>query len=553
MMDPITFDILWQRLISIMDEIDQIIVRTTFSTILSESRDFACILTDVQGRSLCQSVWSTANFSVVLPRTAKSMLDYFGTRSLCQGDVLATNDPWIGTGHLPDFILLTPIFWHGQIIAFIGTIAHVSDVGGHPGEIEGLDVFSEGLNMPPFKLYEAGVENELAFRIIGHNCRVPDMLLGDLRAMAGAARIGAIRIREFLDEYELRNLETLATEILDRSEALMRQKITALPDGVYSYGMDIDGYIDTVHLHATVTISGSDIYVDYAGSSPQTQLGSINCVYNSTFAASLFPFKAALVPDLPNNEGLFRPIHVSAPDGSILNATFPMPVKARAKTVNNVNQVLFGALWPVFGPRVNASNGAIWPFVLKGEDDQLGYFLVDMLPHGGRGATPAMDGTIPVAYPENSIITPCEILETRAPILFMRKEFRQDSAGLGQHRGGVGQIIVFKHIGTQPMIFNLTPDRITTAPPGIAGGQAGLIGEVRIDGELVLRFPPILLQPGSVVELHIAGGGGFGPVAEREIDRILEDMAMGLISERCAREDYMLNQRQSRGLAVAAV
>lgn len=341
-MDPITFDILWQRLISIMDEIDQIIVRTTFSTILSESRDFACILTDVQGRSLCQSVWSTANFSVVLPRTAKSMLDYFGTRSLCQGDVLATNDPWIGTGHLPDFILLTPIFWHGQIIAFIGTIAHVSDVGGHPGEIEGLDVFSEGLNMPPFKLYEAGVENELAFRIIGHNCRVPDMLLGDLRAMAGAARIGAIRIREFLDEYELRNLETLATEILDRSEALMRQKITALTDGVYSYGMDIDGYIDTVHLHATVTISGSDIYVDYAGSSPQTQLGSINCVYNSTFAASLFPFKAALVPDLPNNEGLFRPIHVSAPDGSILNATFPMPVKARAKTVNNVNQVLFG-------------------------------------------------------------------------------------------------------------------------------------------------------------------------------------------------------------------
>ena len=197
-MDPITFDILWQRLISIMDEIDQIIVRTTFSTILSESRDFACILTDVQGRSLCQSVWSTANFSVVLPRTAKSMLDYFGTQSLCQGDVLATNDPWIGTGHLPDFILLTPIFWHGQVVAFVGTIAHVSDVGGHPGEIEGLDVFSEGLNMPPFKLYEAGVENELAFRIIGQNCRVPDMLLGDLRAMAGAARIGSIRIREFL-------------------------------------------------------------------------------------------------------------------------------------------------------------------------------------------------------------------------------------------------------------------------------------------------------------------------------------------------------------------
>ncbi len=544
-MDPITLDILWQRLISIMDEIDQMIVRTTFSTILSESRDFACILTDAQGRSLCQSVWSTANFSVVLPRTAKALLEHFGPESLREGDVLATNDPWIGTGHLPDYILLTPVFWQGRVVAFLGTIAHVSDVGGHPGEIEGYDVFSEGLNMPPFKLYEAGAENALAFRIIGHNCRVPAMLLGDLRAMAGAARIGAERVQEFLAEYELADLEGLAAEILGRSEALMRQKIAALPDGVYEYGLDIDGYIETVHLHATVTIAGSDIYVDYAGSSPQTQQGSINCVYNSTYAASLFPFKSALVPDLPNNEGLFRPIHVSAPQGSILNASFPMPVKARAKTVNNVNQVLFGALWPVFGQRANASNGAIWPLVLKGDDAELGYFLVDMLPHGGRGATPATDGTIPVAYPENSTITPCEVLETRAPILFLKKAFRQDSAGPGRQRGGVGQVIVFQHIGTRPMIFNLTPDRITTLPPGLDGGRPGRIGEVRIDGELVLRFPPILLQPGSVVELAIAGGGGFGPVEQRDLALILEDLALGLISERGAREDYLLDRERA--------
>ena len=542
-MDSITLDILWQRLISIMDEIDQKIVRTTFSTILSESRDFACILTDAHGHSLCQSVWSTANFSVVLPRTAKALLEHFGTSALRQGDVLATNDPWIGTGHLPDYILLTPIFWRGQVVGFIGTIAHVSDVGGHPGEIEGFDVFSEGLNMPPFKLYEAGAENELAFRIIGHNCRVPDMLLGDLRAMAGAARMGAERVREFLAEYELPNLEGLAAEILGRSEALMRQKIAALPDGVYSYGLDIDGYIDIVHLHVTVTIAGSDIYVDYSGSSPQTQKGSINCVYNSTFAASLFPFKSALVPDLPNNEGLFRPIHVSAPEGSILNATFPVPVKARAKTVNNVNQVLFGALWPVFGARANASNGAIWPFVLKGDDDDRGYFLVDMLPHGGRGATPVGDGTIPVAYPENSTITPCEVLETRAPIMFLRKEFWQDSAGPGRQRGGVGQVITFQHVGTQPIIFNLTPDRITTVPPGLSGGRPGRIGEVRIDGELTTLFPPIILQPGSIVELSIAGGGGFGPVEERELAAILEDLALGLISEHGARTDYLLDQR----------
>lgn len=542
-MDLITLDILWQRLISIMDEIDQMIVRTTFSTILSESRDFAVILTDSKGRSLCQSVWSTANFSVVLPRTAKALLEHFSVETLHEGDILATNDPWIGTGHLPDYILLTPVFWKGRVIAFVGTIAHVSDVGGHPGEIEGYDVFSEGLNMPPFKLYQAGAENELAFRIIGHNCRVPATLLGDLRAMAGATRIGAQRVGEFLADYKLADLEELAAEILGRSEALMRQKIEALPDGIYRSGLDIDGYIDTVHLQATVTIAGSNIYVDYAGSSLQTQQGSINCVYNSTYAASLFPFKSALVPNLPNNEGLFRPIHVSAPKGCILNATFPMPVKARAKTVNNVNQVLFGALWPVFGPLANASNGAIWPLVLKGDDDNLGYFLVDMLPHGGRGATPETDGSIPIAYPENSTITPCEVLESRAPILFLKKEFRQDSAGPGRQRGGVGQVIAFKHIGTHPMIFNLTPDRITTLPRGLDGGGPGRIGEVRIDGALTIRFPPILLQPGSVVELKIAGGGGFGPVKDRDPARILDDLTSGLISERGAAEDYLLDVR----------
>jgi N-methylhydantoinase B len=539
-MDPITLDILWQRLIAIMDEVDQMIVRTTFSTILSESRDFACILTDVEGHSLCQSVWSTANFSVVLPRTAKKLLEFFPIEGLKPGDVLATNDPWIGTGHLPDYILLSPVFLHGKVVAFIGTIAHVSDVGGHPGEIEGYDVFSEGTNMPPFKLYEHGRENELAFRIIGANCRVPDMLLGDLRAMAGAASVGTERVAEFLHEYGLPDMRRLAFEILQRSEDLMRRKIAELPDGVYEYGLDIDGYIETVHLHVTVTITGSDILVDYTGSSPQTRLGSINCVYNSTYAASLFPFKSALVPDLPNNEGLFRPIRMTAPLGSILNATFPMPVKARAKTVNNVNQVLFGALWPVFGERANASNGAIWPFVLKGDDPELGFFLVDMLPHGGRGATPLMDGTIPVAYPENSTITPCEVLETRAPIRFVKKAFRPDSAGPGRFRGGVGQVIVFEHVGTAPMIFNLTPDRITTVPPGLAGGQPGVIGEVRINGEQVLLFPPIELQPGDVVELHLAGGGGFGPVEQRDPAAVLADLGLGLISREAARDVYRL-------------
>lgn len=535
--DPITLEVLWQRLITIMDEVDQIVVRTTFSTILSEGRDFACIMVDAEARSLCQSTWSTATFTKVYPRTAKVLLEHFPIDTLRDGDVLATNDPWIGTGHLPDYILLRPVFFRGRVIAFLGTVSHMSDVGGHPGEIESTDVYSEGLCMPPFKLFEEGRENDLAFRIMGANCRVPDLLLGDLRAMAGAAKVGADRLVTFLDEYHV-DFPGLAEEILGRSERLMRRRIAELPDGVYSYGLDIDGYIETAHLHVTVRVEGSDAFIDYAGSSPQRPDAAINSAYNSTYATSMYPFKCALAPETPNNEGLFRPIHMTAPAGSIVNAEFPAPVKARAKTTNNINQVLFGALWPLFGERVQASGGGIWPLVLMGREPELGRYLVDLLPHGGRGALPVLDGMIPVSYPENSAITPCEVMEAQAPIRFRRKELWPDSAGPGRRRGGLGQIIEFEHVGSEPMTFNLTPDRITTRPQGLDGGCPGRSGQAFLNGRELLAFPPIGLAPGDVVELRLGGGGGFGPVDERPIASVLEDVELGYVSVTGAHADY---------------
>jgi len=473
----------------------------------------------------------------VLPRTAKVLLEHFPIETLQPGDVLATNDPWLGTGHLPDFILLMPIFVRGRLIAFVGTVSHMSDVGGHPGEIESHDVYSEGLNMPPFKLYEAGHENELAFRIIGKNCRAPDLLLGDLRAMAGAAKIAAERFEEFLDDYGIPDIAGLADEILDRSERLMRQRIQALPDGAYSYAMDIDGYIDTVRIQVTVTIAGSDIVVDYEGSSPQRSGASINAVMNSTFATSMYPFKCALVPDVPNNEALFRPIRVVAPEGSILNAKFPAPVKARAKTTNNLNQVLFGALSPIFGEHAQASNGGIWPLVLKGQ--HLGRpFLVDMLPYGGRGALAELDGLGPMAFPTNSMITPCEIIESQAPIRFGQKALRPDTGAPGRRRGGLGQTITFTHTGTTPITFSLTPDRITTQPHGFHQGHHAHIGTVLINGTPTYLFPAIQLQPGDTVELHIAGGGGYGPPHQREPHLIQHDLDHGYITPAAALRDY---------------
>jgi N-methylhydantoinase B len=539
-LDPISLEVMWSRLIGVMNEIDEAIVRTSFSTIVGESRDFAYILTDEAGRSLCQSSFSPANFCVVLPRTAKALLERFPVEALQEGDVLATNDPWIGTGHLPDYVMISPVFNDNRVVAFIGSIAHVSDVGGHAGDIEAMDVFQEGVRLPPCKLYVRGEPNEDVFAIIESNCRVPDLVLGDLRAMIGTHRIGAGRLAEFLDDYGLSDFRLLAREIHGRSETEMRKRISALADGLYEFGLDIDGYEEIVRLQASIRVSGSDIHVDYSGSSPQTKSASINCVYNTTFASTMFPFKCALVPEVPNNEGLFRPINVTAPLGSILNTTFPHPVKTRAKTTNNLNQVIFGAIWPIVGEHAQAGSGSIWPFTLRGNENGFGRFVVDMLPHGGRGALPGLDGMPPVAFPHNSVVTPCEIMETKAPILFLRKELRPDSAGAGQHRGGLGQTIAFRHIGASEMILSIIPDKIVCAPPGLAGGRPGERGELFLNGERLTRFPPFRFRPGDELELRLPGGGGFGPPTDRMEADVGADVRAGYLTARAAGRDYGL-------------
>lgn len=539
-MDGITLEIMWNRLIAVMNEIDDAIVRTSFSTIVGESRDFGYILTDERGRSLCQSTFSPPNFCVVLPRTAKVLLERFPVETLQDGDVLATNDPWIGTGHLPDFVMISPVFARGRIVAFIGSIAHVSDVGGHAGDIEALDVFQEGLRLPPARLYRGGEPSAELFDLIAANCRVPELVLGDLHAMIGTHRIGARRLREFLDDYGLDDLTALAHEIHGRSETVMRDRIEALPDGPYEFGLDIDGYEEVVHLHATIDIRGRDVFVDYAGTSPQRVGAAINCVYNTTFASTMFPFKCALVPEVPNNEGLFRPIHVTAPSGSILNATFPHPVKSRAKTTNNLNQVIFGAVWPVLGERAQAGSGSIWPFTLRGDEAGYGRFVVDMLPHGGRGALPELDGMVPVAFPHNSVVTPCEVMEAKAPVLFLRKELRPDSAGPGRRRGGVGQVIALRHVGLSEMILSLIPDKVVCRPPGLAGGEPGALGEVLLNGRRLERFPPIRFAPGDELELRLPGAGGFGRAEERDPADVARDVAMGYVSAAAAEDAYGL-------------
>lgn len=538
--DAIDLEVRWQRLISIMDEVDNATVKTSFSTIVGESRDFACILVDRDGVSLCQSSLSPPNFCVVLPRTTKVLLSAYPVDTLREGDTLVTNDPWFGTGHLPDYIVITPVFHRNRLVAFMGTVAHLADVGGHPGDIEANDVFTEGVRIPPAKLYEAGQENELLFDIIGGNCRVPNLVLGDLRAIVGTHQVGAKRLREFLDDYDLADLGLMSSEIHGRSERVMRERISELPDGTYEFGLDIDGYRQIVHLHATVRIDGSDVYVDYEGTSPQIPDAAINCTFNTTFASTFYPFKCALVPNIPNNEGLFRPIHVTAPEGSILNTTFPHPVNARAKTTNNINQVLFGALWPAFGEHAQAGSGSIWPFSVSGDTKEHGRFSVHILPHGGRGAMRDLDGLPPIAFPHNSAVTPVEIWESLCPVMITQKALLPDSAGAGRQRGGPGQVMTFKNTGTSTINARVRPDKIYCAPPGLDGAQPGKTGEVLFNGETLSRFPILQFRPGDEIELRMPGGAGFGSPEQREAEKVIDDIAAGILSREAATEVYGL-------------
>lgn len=537
-MDLIQLEIQWQRLISVMDEVDNAVIKTSFSTIVGESHDFACILLDAEGSSLCQSSFSPPDFCVILPRTTRKMLERFPAETLREGDVLVTNDPWLAAGHLPDYAIVTPVFKNGKVVAFMGTIAHLSDVGGHPGDIIAGDVFTEGVRVPPAKLFQEGKENRLLFEIIGQNCRVPNLVLGDLRAIAGTHRVGSQRLREFLDDYNLDDLVELGTEIHDRSERIMREKIAAIPDGQYEFGLDIDGYEEIVHLHAIVTITGSDAYVDYTGTSPQTGKAAINCVYNVTFSGSMYPFKCALVPTIPNNEGLFRPIHVSAPEGCILNTTFPHPVNARAKTTNNINQVLFGALWPAFGEHAQAGSGSIWPFSVSGETPENGPFSVHILPHGGRGSMRDMDGLAPIAFPHNSSVTPVEIWESLSPVMILNKELLPDSAGAGRQRGGPGQVMTFRNTGDVVINARVRPDKINCAPPGLDGGKPGRTGEVRFNGEIIDRFPILQFHPGDEIELRMPGGAGFGDPSQRNAASIQTDLDSGILTLEGAEREY---------------
>ncbi len=537
--DPITLEVQWSRLISIADEADSALVRTAFSTIVGETRDFAVIMLDEDGRSIAQSNFSSPAFTVTLPRTCKHFLEVFGRETMQEGDVYITNDPWLASGHLPDCSLVMPVFHRGRLVGFMATAAHMADIGGTLAWFEARDLFEEGLRIPPTRLWKAGEPNEEAFNFIRANVRVPDMVIGDMGAIRSAQLVGARRLVEFLEDYGLDDLRSVSQHILSRSEASMRRAIAELPDGQWRGEAWCDGYLDPVHIVVTVTKRGEELWVDYSGSSDQRPRGSINNVLNLTFADTCYSLKCSLTPTLPNNEGMFRPIHAEAPPGNIFNTTFPSAVKSRSKISFHIHNAIYAALVQVAPRLVQAGSGSFWSITTNGFWPDGRRFNCHFLPNGGKGAVEGMDGLPTVAFPYNGTATPAEIFENVSPMLMEVRELLPDSGGAGEWRGGVSQRLVISSLSDLPVTASLRPDKLRFPAPGINGGAPGKLGTVLLNGE-----PPepgssvYTLSKGDRIVFDLPGGGGFGPAWRRPVESVLEDIRLGLVTPEAAREEY---------------
>ena len=534
--DPILLEVLWTRLRSTVDEAAKAIVRTSFSTLSNEANDFSCVLTDTRGLSIAQNTGSIPSFIATLPATVRHFLRELRAENLRPGDVLITNNPWQGTGHLNDITIVRPVFLRQRLVAFSCTTAHVPDIGGRIRSAEARELFEEGFHIPLMHLIREGRPDQTLLTLLRTNVRTPEQTQGDVFAQVAANELMAIRLLALMEDYGLQEIDAVADELFARSEAAMRAAIRAVPDGVYRYAMRTDGIDAPFVFAAAVRVCGDSILIDFEGTSPQ-QPRAINCVLAYTYAMSAFAIKAALLPNLPNNEGMFRPIEVRAPEGSLLNPRFPAAVGGRSSTGHYVPVVVLGALEQVIPERVMAGAGSpLWNLTLAGvrcAGPNAGKpFASVLFFNGGMGATATQDGENALSWPSNISCTPCEVSERDSPLITRYKRLVPGSGGMGEHRGGLGQEILMENRHPGPIAVIFLAERLREPAPGMRGGSPGGLGEVRINDEAVADSKrQVILKCGDTVLMRTPGGGGFGDPARRSAQAIARDRALGYLLE----------------------
>src|SRR5437588_1363460 len=562
-LDPITLEVLWNRLLSVVNEQQVTLLRPAFSTVVRESQDLACGVFDTHGSMIAQSLTGTPGRINAMASGMRHFLKAYPAETLQPGDVLITNDPWQTAGQINDMTILTPVFsaptrlandaagyaeasgsaqarqerHDGLLVAYFASTCHAPDIGGRIFSGEAREVYEEGLRIPITKLFIRDEPNHELLKILRANVRTPDETIGDLYAQTASNAVGARELLHFMDEFGLDSIDPLAEEIITRSERAMREAIRTLPNGRYENESWSDGFDEPIRIKVAVTIEDEDIFIDFAGSSPQSSWG-INVVLNYTHAYASFAMKAAITPEIPHNEGSFRPVHVTAPPGSILNCVEPAAVASRHLIGHFLPGVIFGALAPAMPGKVLACGAdPIWISVWHGRWPET--FTFSLFQCGGTGARAIKDGLNTTGFPSGVAGVPAEVLESLAPLVQHRRELRTDSGGPGAYRGGLGQWTEGSYRGDIPWGGSALVDRTNFPATGLEGGKSGALGEYLVNN--TTRPQPkalYTLAPGDRVQIHLPGGGGYGNPFLRPVEMVLNDVVNGYVSLEAAERDY---------------
>jgi N-methylhydantoinase B len=537
--DPIALEILWNRLISIVNEQATALQNASFTTVVREAGDLSAGVFDTQGNMIAQAVTGTPGHINTMAMAVRHFLKEYPWETLEEGDSLISNDPWLTSGHLNDFTVVTPIFRQGHPVALFANTCHAVDVGGRMLGADARQVFEEGIYVPIMKLFRRGHPNQDLFRLIKQNVRAPELVEGDLRAQVGGNEVGGAKLLEFMDEYDFTSVASLSAAILSTSERAMREAIAELPQGTYHHEIRMDGFDEPITVKIAVTVRGSDLFVDYTGTSPQCERG-INVPFAYCVAYTTYPLKCAISPHVPNNEGSFRPVHITAPAGCILNCQFPAPVGGRHIIGHFLSTAVFGALARAIPDRVLADGAAnIWITQFTGKDLAGKPFTYVFFSSGGMGARPEKDGISATAFPSGIQGVPAEIIENVSPLVIEKRELVLDSGGPGKFRGGLGQEMVLSVRTSEPVVHSAMYDRTKFPALGFAGGKTGALGDFfLLDGTRPHPKAQYRLLPENKVVLRLPGGGGFFSPSERDPELVRQDVLNGYISRTAAREQY---------------
>lgn len=547
--DNIRHQVMWDRLITIVEEQAQTLIRTGFSVSTREAGDVSAGVFDLEGRMLAQAVTGTPGHINSMALSVKHFINKFPLKTMTDGDVYITNDPWKGTGHLHDIVVVTPTFRNTKLVALFACTTHVVDIGGLGMAPDGKQIYHEGLFIPLMYFMKAGRLNDTLLDFVHHNCRESKQVEGDIYALANCNDVGGRRLIAMMEQYNIVELDELAKTIIESTKTAMRKAISKLPTKKVFNQMTTDGYDKEIILKASFEVCGDKVVVDFDGTSPISDFG-INVPKCYTDAYTSFGVKCVIAPDVPNNAGSLEHIIIKAPEGCIVNAPHPCAVVARSSVGHMLPDVVFGCLYQLLPEKVPAEGtSCLWNLRLgaghgitaKAKDIELSEttFTAMSFHSGGAGARPNKDGLSATPFPSGVRNVPCEVLEAITPIVIWKKELRQDSGGAGKYRGGLGQTMILGNRQAAEFAIFATFDRVKNPARGRNGGKSGANGSVELESGIQLKGMGRQVIPvGDRLIINMPGGGGFGDPKERAHREISADLKLGLISQEVAEREY---------------